>query len=173
MITSSHIKAAADLIDLLRANNAMLVTAESCTGGLVCGVLTSVPGSSDVIEGGLVTYSNQAKVDLLGVPEETLAQQGAVSKQTAIAMAEGALNCIPPATCSIAVTGIAGPGGGSPEKPVGLVHLAAATRAKDPETGAFKILHREARYGDIGRNEVRMATVITAFEMITEVLQGQ
>ncbi len=171
MITQSHIEAAGGLIDRLRAEGIMLVTAESCTGGLISAVLTSVSGSSDVVDRGLVTYSNQAKIDLLGVPEETLEQHGAVSKETAVAMAEGALAHTPAASISIAVTGIAGPGGGSPDKPVGLVHLAAAKKtASTAPDAAPVILHREARYGDIGRNEVRMATVMTAFDMLTELL---
>ena len=170
MITQFHIAAAGDLIDRLRAEAVMLVSAESCTGGLISAVLTSISGSSDVVDRGLVTYSNQAKIDLLGVPEETLERHGAVSKETAIAMAEGALAHTPAAGISIAVTGIAGPGGGSPDKPVGLVHLAAA---RSHPTGSPVILHREARYGDIGRNEVRMATVMTAFEMVSDLLAAK
>lgn len=102
-----------------------LSIAESCTGGLITGLLTAVSGASEVLERGFVTYSNEAKTDMLGVPEATLAQHGAVSEATARAMAAGALSASN-ATLSASVTGIAGPGGGSTEKPVGLVHIATA-----------------------------------------------
>jgi nicotinamide-nucleotide amidase len=135
-----------------------IATAESCTGGLIAGLLTDIAGSSAVVDRGYVTYSNQAKMDLLGVPATTLQTYGAVSHETALAMAHGALYRSG-ASCSVAVTGIAGPGGGSAEKPVGLVHLAAMAR-----TGA--ILHREMRYGDLGRENVRLETVRTALELL-------
>lgn len=135
-----------------------IATAESCTGGLIAGLLTDIAGSSAVVDRGYVTYSNQAKIDLLGVPATTLQTYGAVSRETALAMAHGAL-FRSGASCSVAVTGIAGPGGGSAEKPVGLVHLAAMAR-----TGA--ILHREMRYGDLGRENVRLETMRTALELL-------
>lgn len=139
----------------------MISTAESCTGGLIIGALTDIAGSSAVVDRGFVTYTNEAKMDLLGVNAATLGTYGAVSEQTARQMAQGAL-FRSRAGLAVAVTGIAGPGGGSAEKPVGLVHLAARNRSG-------MIIHREMRYGDIGRMEVRLATVRTAFEMLWEV----
>ncbi|MDQ0453708.1 CinA family protein [Rhizobium paknamense] len=141
-----------------------IATAESCTGGLIAGALTEIAGSSAVVLCGYVTYSNQAKMDMLGVPAVTLEIFGAVSQQTALAMAHGALYRSG-AALSVAVTGIAGPGGGSVEKPVGLVHLAAMNRH-----GATK--HREMQYGDLGREGVRMATLHTALEMLIEAAQA-
>jgi nicotinamide-nucleotide amidase len=139
----------------------MVSTAESCTGGLIAGALTEISGSSAVVDRGFVTYTNEAKMDLLGVKSTTLAAFGAVSEQTALQMVQGAL-FRSRANLAVAVTGIAGPGGGSAEKPVGLVHLAARGREG-------VILHREMHYGDIGRTEIRLATVRTAFEMLREV----
>src|SRR5690606_21582888 len=135
-------KAAARLISDFTARGLLVATAESCTGGLIAGALTEIAGSSAVVDRGFVTYSNEAKTALLGVRTETLSAHGAVSEKTARDMAEGALSASK-ADCTVAVTGIAGPGGGSPEKPVGLVHLAAARR--DGRT-----LHRAMRYGEIG-----------------------
>ncbi|CDZ29255.1 CinA domain protein [Neorhizobium galegae bv. officinalis] len=142
------------------ARGLMAATAESCTGGLIAGALTEISGSSAVVDRGFVTYTNQAKMDMLGVSDATLATHGAVSKETALQMVHGALYRSQ-ASVAVAVTGIAGPGGGSADKPVGLVHLAAKSRAG-------KLLHREMRYGDIGRTEVRLATVRTALEMLAE-----
>ncbi|MDG3576856.1 CinA family protein [Rhizobium sp. YJ-22] len=138
----------------------MVATAESCTGGLIAGALTEIAGSSAVVDRGFVTYTNEAKSDLLGVQTEALRQYGAVSRETALQMVNGALYRSR-ASVAVAVTGIAGPGGGSKEKPVGLVHLAAKACNGDP-------LHREMRYGDIGRTEIRLATVRTALEMLVE-----
>src|SRR5215472_2464282 len=112
--------------------------AESCTGGLVAGALTDIPGSSDVLDRGFVTYSNAAKEAMLGVPGSILERYGAVSRETADAMAAGAL-AMSDADLVVAITGIAGPGGGSAEKPVGLVHFAAAARDG-------RHVHRERRY---------------------------
>lgn len=134
-----------------------LATAESCTGGLVSGALTGIAGSSDVIGYGFVTYANAAKVKVLGVSEAVLAEHGAVSGQTAQAMAAGAL-AVSGADVAVAITGVAGPGGGSAEKPVGLVWFGLAT--KDGVTT------REQRYGDLGRTEVRLAAVKTALGML-------
>ena len=153
---------AAKLLDLLRAKQLKLVTAESCTGGLIAAALTEIPGSSDVLERGFVTYSNAAKETDLGVPAEMLRRHGAVSKETARAMAAGALQASL-ADLSLAVTGIAGPDGGSAEKPIGLVHFAAARRGG-------KTLHREVRFGDIGRAEVRRRSVIAALALVGELL---
>lgn len=140
---------------------AMVATAESCTGGLIAGALTDISGSSAVVDRGFVTYTNQAKIDMLGVKSATLDAFGAVSVQTALQMAHGAL-FRSRASLAVAVTGIAGPGGGTADKPVGLVHLAVKSR-----TG--KTLHREMHYGAIGRDKVRLATVKTALEMLLEV----
>ena len=118
---------ALDLVNSLRSRGWMLASAESCTGGMIAAAVTDVPGSSDVFDRGFVTYSNAAKTDLLGVDADLIASQGAVSRDVAIAMAEGALRHSK-ANVSIAVTGIAGPGGGSVGKPVGLVHFASAIR---------------------------------------------
>lgn len=140
-----------------------VATAESCTGGLIAGALTEIAGSSSVFDRGFVTYSNEAKVEIVGVAAATLLAHGAVSRETAVEMAKGAL-MHSRADLAVAITGIAGPSGGSAEKPVGLVHLAAATR-----TG--RLLHREMRYGDIGRDAVRLATVITALDLLREIAQ--
>jgi nicotinamide-nucleotide amidase len=148
------------VLDACRARKWMLATAESCTGGLVAGALTEIAGSSDVVDRGSVTYSDAAKMAMLGVPEATLRQYGAVSRQTALAMASGAL-ARAEVDLTVAITGIAGPGGGSAEKPVGLVHFATATK----DGG---LAHREKRYGEIGRAEVRRLSVIEALTMLLE-----
>src|ERR1700680_4884652 len=140
-------KTAAHVLDVFRARGLKLATAESCTGGLVAASLTDIAGSSDVVDRGFVTYSNAAKKAMLGVPASTLAAYGAVSPQTAAAMATGAL-VHAGGDVAVAVTGVAAPGAGAAEKPVGLVHLAAAARGG-------RLTERERRYGDIGRAEVR------------------
>ncbi|MBU1314915.1 MAG: CinA family protein [Alphaproteobacteria bacterium] len=155
---------AAGLIAHFRERQLMLSTAESCTGGLIAGALTEISGSSAVVDRGFVTYTNQAKMDLLGVLPATLDQFGAVSRETALQMVRGALYRSK-ADVAVAVTGIAGPGGGSAEKPVGLVHLAAASLSG-------RMIHREMRYGAIGRGAVRLATVGTALEMLMEAAQA-
>ena len=129
-----------------------------CTGGLVAAALTEIAGSSDVVDCGFVTYSNEAKQSLLGVPAATLKQHGAVSERTAAAMAAGALENSR-ADLSVAITGIAGPGGGSKAKPVGLVYFAAASRGG-------RRLARSRRYGKIGRRRVRLASVGEALELL-------
>ena len=141
-----------------------LALAESCTGGLISAALINVPGASKVVDRGLVTYANAAKMDLLGVPAETLETHGAVSEETARAMATGAA-AQGGIDAAVAVTGIAGPDGGSPDKPVGLVHIAAAT-----SDGVTQ--HRECRFGDIGRGEVRMATVVAALDMLLDIVDA-
>ena len=150
------------VLEACRARRWMVATAESCTGGLVAGALTEIAGSSDVVDRGFVTYSNAAKMEMLGVPETMLATHGAVSKPTAEAMAQGAL-ARAGVDLAVAITGIAGPGGGSGEKPVGLVHFAAAARGS-----GFRLIHREKRYGDIGRSEIRRLSVIEALSMLLE-----
>lgn len=153
---------AAAVLDACRARRLTLVTAESCTGGMIAAALTAVAGSSDVVDRGFVTYSNQAKMDLLGVPAGMLAQFGAVSEPVARAMAEGALEHSS-ADVAVAVTGIAGPGGGSAEKPVGLVHMAAARRGGPTLHG----LHQFP--GD--RDAVRQAAVAAALALLLQVVQ--
>lgn len=137
----------------------MLATAESCTGGLVAAALTAVPGSSAALDRGFVTYSNAAKQQMLGVPEKVLIVHGAVSEPTARAMAQGAVDQSR-ASASVSITGIAGPGGGSTDKPVGLVHFAAV--------GPKGAIHREARFGEIGRDQIRLASVRLALEMLAD-----
>jgi nicotinamide-nucleotide amidase len=138
-----------------------IVTAESCTGGLVAGSLTAIAGSSAVVERGLVTYSNEAKIELLSVPAELIASVGAVSAETATAMVYGAL-AHSRADIAVSVTGIAGPSGGSEEKPVGLVHFACAARNERP-----KLV--EKRFGEIGRAAVRQKSVEVALDLLAEV----
>ncbi|MAB32140.1 MULTISPECIES: CinA family protein [Thalassospira] len=153
---------AENLIALCKSKGEMIATAESCTGGLIAGGLTAVDGSSSVVDCGFVTYSNEAKHGLIGVPQELLETYGAVSEPVARAMAEGALIRAPLATLAVAVTGIAGPGGGSDEKPVGLVHLACAGKGRPT-------LHRRRVY-DGDRHAVRKATIIDAYDMLSEMV---
>jgi nicotinamide-nucleotide amidase len=152
--------AATALLDLCKAKKLMVATAESCTGGLVAAALTDIAGSSAVVDRGFVTYTNDAKHQMLGVPLDTLNTFGAVSRETAEAMVRGTLGHAN-ADLAVSITGIAGPGGGSAEKPVGLVHFAAASRNG-------QLNHRERRYGDIGRAEVRRRSVLEALAMLTE-----
>ena len=137
-----------------------VATAESCTGGLVAGALTAVSGSSGVVDRGFVTYSNEAKAEMLGVDPVLIATHGAVSEPVARAMAEGAL-AHSRADITVAITGIAGPGGGSDLKPVGLVHFACASKGSLTR-------HLERRYGELGRENVREAAVKDALELILE-----
>ncbi len=139
-----------------------LATAESCTGGLLAGLLTEIAGASYVVERGWVTYSNEAKASELGVSPELLEAHGAVSAVVARAMAEGAL-ARASADVAVAVTGIAGPGGGSAEKPVGLVYLAVSRRGTPT-------LVRECRFGDIGRRQVRIETLSAALALLESAL---
>src|SRR5450755_1041176 len=158
---SKELRAAATaVLDACRARGLKVATAESCTGGLVAGALTDIAGSSDVLDRGFVTYSNEAKQQMLGVPADILRDHGAVSRQTAEAMARGALGKAD-ADLVVAITGIAGPGGGNADKPVGLVHFAT-----DSRNG--KLVHAEMRYGDVGRAEVRHKSVLQALAMLRE-----
>ena len=146
----------------LRGQRLALATAESCTGGLIAGLLTEIAGASDVIDRGFVTYSNGAKTELLGVPASLIDAHGAVSREVAVAMAEGAVSRMrgnDGGAIAVSVTGVAGPGGGSVEKPVGLVHLAVARTG-----GATR--HHECRFGDIGRAEVRLAPGRAALDLV-------
>ena len=159
MFHSSIIRLAEVVNHTLIARKRMIVTAESCTGGLISGALTDVPGSSEAVFGGYITYANEAKSGMIGVDRELIRQHGAVSEQVARAMAEGALKTSG-ASVAIAVTGIAGPGGGTEGKPVGLVHFAYAD--------ARKTVHLEKRFGDIGRQHVREETVKAALGMVLD-----
>ena len=149
----------AKLIDLYRAKHLRIVTAESCTGGMIAAAITDIAGSSDVFERGFVTYSNEAKTQQIGVPADLIAHHGAVSVHVAREMAAGALKHSK-ADIAIAVTGIAGPGGGSDAKPVGLVYLAVARRGSDPA------IERHQFHGD--RAAIRQAAVERALEMLAE-----
>ena len=153
---------AAEILDAARTNGDLIATAESCTGGLVAGTLTAVPGSSDVIDRGFVTYTNAAKSEMLGVPYWLIEKHGAVSEDVARAMAGGALTHSN-ASLAVAVTGIAGPSGGTVEKPVGLVHFAAG-RPDGP------IHHERVLFGDVGRAEVRRRSVEKALALLRSLL---
>jgi len=156
------IDAATLLLDRCAGRGLKVATAESCTGGLVAALLTEIAGSSAVIERGFVTYSNKAKTELLGVPGDLLADHGAVSEPVARAMAEGALQ-ESRANLTVSITGVAGPGGGTPMKPVGTVHLACARENHG-------LIHRREDFGAIGRAEVRLASVRTALEMLDQMV---
>ena len=155
---------ARSLLDLCRSRKLVIATAESCTGGLVAAALTDIPGSSDVIDRAFVTYSNEAKREMLGVEASTLQTFGAVSKETAIQMAVGALERAD-VDLAVSITGIAGPGGATPGKPVGLVHFAAAARDG-------RIIQREQRFGAIGRSAVRARSVVEALRMLMDLARG-
>ena len=150
-------------LDDARRRRLKIATAESCTGGLIAGALTSVAGSSDAVYGGFVTYANAAKETMLGVSAETLAAHGAVSEETAREMAAGAQRAAG-TTYAIAVTGIAGPSGGTPEKPVGLVWFGLA--------GPDGVVVEKRLFGAIGRTEVRAATVLNALDMLLGALDA-
>lgn len=159
---SPELRAKAEaLLAQARAKGLKIATAESCTGGLVASLLTEIAGSSDVFERGFVTYSNEAKTEMLGVPAELIQEHGAVSDDVAVSMAKGAV-ANSKANISIAVTGIAGPGGGTAEKPVGLVHIAAAR--------GDHFIHSEYRFGDIGRSQVRLNTVEAALDLLAKLI---
>jgi nicotinamide-nucleotide amidase len=155
-------QAAARLIGILLDRKLTIATAESCTGGLVVGALTEIPGSSQAVYGGFVTYANSAKVTMIGVDERLIAEHGAVSAEVARAMADGARR-VAMVDVAIAVTGIAGPGGGSDAKPVGLVHIACSTSGG--------ISHVERRFGALGRQGIREATVKAALDLALACLE--
>lgn len=162
MVSHPNYDAARVLLDQAKSRGLTIATAESCTGGLIAASLAAVPGASGALERGFITYSNEAKTELLDVPAELIAQRGAVSREVALAMAEGALKHSR-ADIAVAVTGVAGPDGGSVEKPAGLVHLAAARRG-----GAR--LHEEKRLGDIGRHEIQAQAVAEAFAIMRRLM---
>jgi nicotinamide-nucleotide amidase len=162
LFATALLEKARDLLGQCEARGLTIVTAESCTGGLVAAVLTEIPGSSSVVERGYVTYSNGAKHALLGVPDDLIDDCGAVSAPVAQAMVEGAL-AVSGADLAVAITGVAGPGGGSADKPVGLVHFAAKRAGRE-------VIELEKRFGDIGRTEVRLASVEVALTMLEQLL---
>lgn len=165
MLDDDIVEAARRLLEICKRKHLLFATAESCTAGLVAGMLTEVPGTSSVLDRGFITYSNQAKQDLLGVSAATLQARGAVSRETAEEMARGAL-AHAPVDLAVSVTGIAGPDGGSAEKPVGLVHFGAASRS-----GQF--VHAEKRFGNIGRTEIRKQSVLQALRMLQDVAEQE
>lgn len=160
MFSDRLINQAMLLLDDARQKRLKIVTAESCTGGLLGGLFTEIAGSSDVFERGFVTYSNKAKQEVLGVAGDVLADYGAVSEPVARMMAEGALEASR-ANIAIAITGIAGPGGGTPMKPVGTVHFACARENR-------AILHEVHHFGEIGRSRVREESLIASMDLIAQ-----
>ena len=160
MFPDAFLSRAAELILSCRARGLTVATAESCTGGLLAASITAIPGSSEVFERGFVTYSNAAKIECLGVSPRILEDFGAVSAEAAQAMAAGAL-AHSAAGIAVSITGIAGPGGGSPEKPVGLVHFGLAR-------GGGAVVGVEKRFGDLGRDGVRSAAIAVAIELLLE-----
>lgn len=157
-MTADLAAAAADVLDRLRARGMMAATAESCTGGLIAAALTAIAGSSDVVDRGFVTYSNAAKTEMLGVDPALIVLHGAVSAPVAAAMAEGALQRSQ-ASLTVAVTGVAGPGGGTPDKPVGTVWFGLASRGGAALT--------EVKVFPGSRDDVRAATVLHALHMLS------
>ncbi|MXQ10910.1 CinA family protein [Microvirga makkahensis] len=153
---------AAALLKTYERKGLKIATAESCTGGLVAALLTEIAGSSAVVERGFVTYSNEAKTEAIGVPADLIAAHGAVSEPVARAMGEGAL-AHSRAHVAIGITGIAGPGGGTATKPVGLVHFGLARKG-------FATIHLERRYGDLGREAVRRCAVADALALLERAL---
>src|SRR5690554_4871420 len=159
MLDTETRELASKVNDRLLLAEKTMVTAESCTGGLVAAALTSVAGSSAILYGGFVTYANEAKTAMISVPADLIAQHGAVSEQVARAMAEGARRTAR-VDLAIAITGVAGPNGGSDEKPIGLVHFGLAT--------ARNTIHRKEKFGDLGRDRIRQEAVKVALGMILE-----
>jgi nicotinamide-nucleotide amidase len=163
MFDKETLELARQVVALCTQKNVMIATAESCTGGLVAGAITEISGASQVLERGFITYSDQAKSEMLGVMPITLRQFGAVSKDVALEMAHGAMSRSE-AGISVSTTGIAGPSGGTTGKPVGLVHFGGRHYK-----GA--LIHREMNFGDIGRQAIRLASVEVALDMILELAQ--
>lgn len=157
--------AAQALLEVCVSKKLTLGLAESCTGGLLAAALTEIPGSSRVLDRGFVTYSNEAKQQI-GVAAATIERYGAVSRETAEVMAKGVL-ANAPVTLSASITGIAGPDGGTPEKPVGLVHFAVAA------SRSGKLIHHEHHFGAIGRAQVRRASVLRALAMLRDLAEGE
>jgi nicotinamide-nucleotide amidase len=164
MFPDDVVAAAAEIVERAKAAGLMVATAESCTAGLVAGALTAIPGSSGVFERGFIVYSYEAKSELLGVDKTLIVETGAVSEGVARAMAEGALRNSH-ADLAVAITGIAGPGGGTPQKPVGLVHFATALRGGETR-------HHMELFGALGRDQVREASVKLALGLLLERLEA-
>jgi len=165
MLDDDIVAAGKKLLDICRRKELIIATAESCTGGLVAGTLTEIPGVSSMLDRGFITYSNEAKQEMLGVSAQTLEKYGAVSSQTAEEMARGAL-ARAPVDLAVSVTGIAGPDSDDTKKPVGLVHFAAASRS-----GQF--VHIEKKFGNPGRSEIRKRSVLQAFIMLHELAEKE
>jgi nicotinamide-nucleotide amidase len=163
MIDQVFFNQAAGVLAACRSKGLTVATAESCTGGLVAAALTAVPGSSDVIDRGFVTYSNRGKVQMLEVSPGLIEREGAVSEAVAFAMAEGALR-LSDASLAVAVTGIAGPGGSTGEKPVGLVHFVAMIKSGPSQ-------HVERRFGSVGRENVRKHSVMQALDLLRQLAE--
>lgn len=163
MFPADILRQAEQVLAAARAQQLKIATAESCTGGLVAGALTEVAGSSDVMERGFITYANAAKIEMIGVPAELLAAHGAVSAEVARAMAEGVLSHAP-VDLAVAITGIAGPGGGTQSKPVGLVHFACAHRERTT------VHERHVFAGD--RSAVRLAALRVALDLLARALKN-
>jgi nicotinamide-nucleotide amidase len=151
------------LLDSMQKQNLKIVTAESCTGGLLSALITEVPGSSKTLDRTFVTYSNQAKIEMLGVAGDIIADYGAVSEPVAIAMAEGALSRSR-ADVAVSLTGIAGPGGNTAMKSVGLVHIAVARHEG-------QLIQRVFNFGDVGRSKVREKSLKAAIDMCLSVIE--
>jgi nicotinamide-nucleotide amidase len=165
MLDDDIVEAARRLLDICKRKKLFVATAESCTAGLVAGTLTEVPGVSSMLDRGFITYSNDSKREMLGVKAETLDKHGAVSRETAMEMAQGAL-ARSDVDLAVSVTGIAGPDGGSEEKPVGLVYFGAVSRRGQS-------VDAEQRYGDIGRAQVRKHSVLQAFRMLHDLAEKE
>ena len=162
MIGDELFERASEILNICGGRGFKLATAESCTGGLISAALTASPGSSNILDRGYVTYSNAAKTADLGVEKALIDKHGSVSEEVSRAMAVGAMEKAK-VDVALAVTGVAGPGGGTPEKPVGLVHIAVAHRGG-------KTLHRECRFGPIGRGEVRRLSALAALKLMKELI---
>jgi nicotinamide-nucleotide amidase len=165
MADQELVERAVALLELCKSKGLTLATAESCTGGLLSAVITEVPGSSLVLDRGFVTYTNEAKQQMLGVTPMTLETYGAVSRECAEEMAKGTL-AHAPVNLAISITGVAGPTGATPVKPIGLVHFAVASRSG-------RLIHRDRNFGDIGRANVRRASVVQALAMLIELAEKE
>ena len=165
MLDNDIVEAAKNLLAICKRKNLQIATAESCTAGLVAGTLTEIPGVSSILDRGYITYSNEAKHEMLGVPRDTLEKYGAVSPQTAEAMVRGVFGHSR-VHLVVSVTGIAGPDGGSADKPVGLVFFAGGSRGGN-------VIASEKRYGDMGRDKVRKQSVLQAFRILHELAEGE
>jgi nicotinamide-nucleotide amidase len=164
MFSDELIQSAEALLSACRGRKMKVVTAESCTGGLIAAVLTEIPGSSNVVERGFVTYSNEAKIDMLGVTAAVIERHGAVSAAVALAMVEGALKQSR-ADIAVAVTGVAGPSGGTVQKPVGLVYVAVEQKGKPAVAQRFN-------FSDMSRQDVRLSSVREALRLLSEAIAG-